>query len=58
MLDLEMIMKRIFVVAVLLFFCLTSANAFLSKTKEIDPEDYPSLLRARDLQVYNIKLDL
>ena len=51
-------MKRIFVVAVLLFFCLTSANAFLSKTKEIDPEDYPFLLRARDLQVYNIKLDL
>ena len=51
-------MKRIFVVAVLLFFCLTSANAFLSKTKEIDPEDYPFLLLARDLQVYNIKLDL
>ena len=53
-----MIMKKIFVVAVLLFFCLTSANAFLSKTKEIDPEDYPFLLLAKDLQVYNIKLDL
>ena len=51
-------MKKIFVVAVLLFFCLTSANAFLSKTKEIDPEDYPFLLLAKDLQVYNIKLDL
>ena len=53
-----MIMKKIFVVVVLLFFCLTSANAFLSKTKEIDPEDYPFLLLAKDLQVYNIKLDL
>ena len=51
-------MKKIFVVAVILFFCLTSANAFLSKTKEIDPEDYPFLLQAKDLQVYNIKLDL
>ena len=51
-------MKKGFVVAVLLFFCLTSANAFLSKTKEIDPEDYPFLLLAKDLQVYNIKLDL
>ena len=51
-------MKKIFVVAVLLFFCQTSANAFLSKTKEIDPEDYPFLLLARDLLVYNIKLDL
>lgn len=51
-------MKKIFVVAVLLFFCLTSANAFLSKTKEINPEDYPFLLLAKDLQVYNLKLDL
>ena len=51
-------MKKVFVVAVLLFFCLTSANAFLSKTKEINPEDYPFLLLAKDLQVYNIKLDL
>ena len=51
-------MKKGFIVTVLLFLCLTSANAFLSKTKEIDPEDYPFLLLAKDLQVYNIKLDL
>lgn len=51
-------MKKIFVVTVILFFCLTSANAFLSKTKEINPEDYPFLLLAKDLQIYNIKLDL
>ena len=51
-------MKKIFVAAVLFFFCLTSASAFLSRTKEIDPENYPFLLLAKDLQIYNLKLDL
>ena len=54
----NIVMKKIGVAAVLFFFCLTSANAFLSRTKEIDPEDYPFLLLAKDLQIYNIKLDL
>jgi hypothetical protein len=53
-----MMMKRIFIATVLFFFCLSSANAFLSRTKEIDPQDYPFLLLAKDLQIYNIKLDL
>ena len=43
---------------VLFFFCQTSANAFLARTKKIDPEDYPFFLLAKDLQIYNIKLDL
>ncbi len=51
-------MKKILMALVLFFFCLSNANAFLAKTKEIDPEDYPFLLLAKDLQVYNIKLDL
>lgn len=51
-------MKKILTAIVLVFFCLSSANAFLAKTKQIDPEDYPFLLLAKDLQIYNIKLDL
>jgi len=51
-------MKKILIATVLFFFCLSSANAFLAKTKKIDPEDYPFLLLAKDLQIYNIKLDL
>jgi len=51
-------MKKIYIAAVLFFFCLSSASAFLAKTKEIDPEDYPFLLLAKDLQIYNLKLDL
>lgn len=51
-------MKKIFIASVLFFFCLSSASAFLAKTKEIDPEDYPFLLLAKDLQIYNLKLDL
>ena len=51
-------MKKIFIATILFFFCLSSANAFLSRTKGIDPEDYPFLLLAKDLQIYNIKLDL
>ena len=30
----------------------------MSRTREIDPEDYPFLLLAKDLQIYNLKLDL
>jgi hypothetical protein len=51
-------MKKFLIATVLFFFCLSSANAFLAKTKEIDPEDYSFLLLAKDLQIYNIKLDL
>ena len=51
-------MKKILIAIVLFFFCLSGANAFLAKTKGIDPEDYPFLLLAKDLQIYNIKLDL
>lgn len=51
-------MKKFFMATMLFFFCLSNANAFLSKTKEIDPEDYPFLLVAKDLQIYDIKLDL
>ena len=51
-------MKKIFIASVLFFFCLSSASAFLAKTKEIDPEDYPFLLLAKELQIYNLKLDL
>ena len=43
---------------VLILFCLSCENASLSSTTEIDPEDYPFLLLAKDLQVYNLKLDL
>ena len=51
-------MKKIFIASMLFFFCLSSASAFLAKTKEIDPEDYPFLLLAKELQIYNLKLDL
>ncbi len=51
-------MKKILITTVLFFFCLSSANAFFAKTKKIDPEDYPFLLLAKDLQIYNLKLDL
>ncbi len=34
-------MKKILVATVAVLFCLTNANAFLAKTREIDPEDYP-----------------
>lgn len=51
-------MKKILIAIGLFFFCLSSANAFLAKTQPIDPEDYPFLLLAKDLQIYDIKLDL
>jgi len=43
---------------ILFFLCQADAYAFLSKTRNIDPDDYPFLLLAKDLQVYNLKLDL
>jgi len=51
-------MKKILIGTVVFIFYLSNANAFLAKTKEIDPEDFPFLLLAKDLQIYNIKLDL
>ena len=51
-------MKKFLTALMVFFFCLSSANAFFAKTKKIDPEDYPFLLLAKDLQIYNIKLDL
>ena len=54
----EIKMKKILIATVLFFFCLSSAHAFLAKTKEINPEEYPFLLLAEDLQIYNLKLDL
>jgi hypothetical protein len=53
-----MIMKKVLLAIVIIIFCFSNANAFLASTKEIDPNDYPFLLLARDLQIYNIKLDL
>jgi hypothetical protein len=51
-------MKKVLIAAAAVLVCLSSANAFLAKTREINPEDYPFLLRAEDLQIYNIALDL
>lgn len=51
-------MKKFLIAIIFLFLCLSDSYAFLSKTKEIDPNDYPFLLTAKDLQIYNIKLDL
>ena len=51
-------MKKILIATVLFFLCLSSARAFLAKTTEIDPEEYPFFLLAKDLQIYNLKLDL
>jgi hypothetical protein len=51
-------MKKFLIVFVLFFFCVSSAHALFAKTKEINPEEYPFLLLAKDLQIYNFKLDL
>lgn len=51
-------MKKILITIVAFIFYLSNAHAFLAKTVEINPEDYPFLLRAKDLQIYNIRLDL
>ena len=51
-------LKKFLVAAVAGFFLLSSANAFLAKTREIDPKDYPFLLRAEELQIYKLALDL
>ena len=51
-------MKKIIVAIILVLFCLSESYAFLSKTKEIDPGEYPFLLIAKDLQIYNLSLDL
>jgi len=51
-------MKKFLIAIIFLFLCLSDSYAFLSKTKEIDPNDYPFLLTAKDLHIYSIKLDL
>jgi hypothetical protein len=51
-------MKKVIITIIVLLFCLSDSYAFLSKTKEIDPNAYPFLLIAKDLQVYDIELDL
>ena len=51
-------MKKALLVLIFVIFCLSDAYAFLSKSNEIDPNAYPFLLTAKDLQIYTIKLDL
>jgi hypothetical protein len=51
-------MRKIICLTILFFLCQSNAYAFLSKTQNIDPGDYPFLLLVKDLQVYNFKLDL
>jgi hypothetical protein len=51
-------MKKILISIIFLLFCLSDSYAFLSKTKEIDPDEYLFLLIAKDLQIYNLELDL
>jgi len=51
-------MKKILITIIFLLFCISDSYAFLSKTKEIDPNEYPFLLIAKDLQIYNLELDL
>ena len=51
-------MKRILISIIFLLFCLSDSYAFLSKTKEINPDEYSFLLIAKDLQINNLELDL
>lgn len=51
-------MTKILCLIILFFTFQADAYAFLSKNKNIDPNDYPFLLLAKDLQMYDIKLDL
>ena len=51
-------MKKILITIIFLLFCLSDSYAFLSTTKEIDHREYPFLLIAKDLQVYDLELDL
>jgi hypothetical protein len=51
-------MKRILIVAAAVLLYLSNAYAFLAKTQEINPEDYPFLICAKDLQIYQLNLDL
>ncbi len=51
-------MKKILIAIIFLLLCLSDSYAFLSKTKEIDPNEYPFLLIAKNLQIYDIELDL
>lgn len=51
-------MKKNIITIIFLLFCLPDSYAFLSTTKEIDPKEYPFFLIAKDLQVYDLRLDL
>ena len=51
-------MRKVLCLTILLFLCQADADAFLSEARKINPDDYPFLVLAKDLQVYNIKLDL
>lgn len=51
-------MTKILCLIILFFTFQADVYAFLSKNKNIDPNDYPFLLLAKDLQMYDIKLDL
>ena len=51
-------MKKIIMTIIIILFCISESYAFLATTKEIDPGEYPFLLIAKDLQIYNISLDL
>jgi hypothetical protein len=51
-------MRNICIVTILFFTFLCDASAFLYKKENVDPGEYPFLLLAKDLQVYNFELDL
>jgi len=54
----DVTMRKIICLVILLLLCRSDACAFLSENNNIDPHNYPFLLLAGDLQVYDIKLDL
>jgi len=51
-------MRNICIVIIFFLAFLIDADAFLYQKNNIDPNDYPFLLLAKDLQIYNLKLDL
>lgn len=58
MIEKDVTVRKLLCLTILFFLCHSDANAFLSKANKINPNDYPFLLLAKDLQVYNLKLDL
>ena len=51
-------MKKVIMTIIIVLFCISESHAFFAKTKEIDPSEYPFLLIAKDLQIYDLSLDL